>query len=150
MMAINQTALDMLDFPGTVLARRCRRWKTLVWFNARRGTAVRAFPESPGRETPALEAKREAHRFVRHRPDGKDNGFGAICPAVASPSIYTDITERGAPRRQINEQAPVPAQRAEPGASRCLTRSCCQGAGTTSCWMCWRADGAGNGCSIWS
>ena len=106
MVAINQTALDMLDFPAELFSPQMPTLEDLLWFNARRGEYGPGVPETLVRERLALAAKREAHRFVRHRPDGMAiEVIGAPLPGGGFVSIYTDITERERATAQINEQA---------------------------------------------
>lgn len=106
MVAINQTALDMLDFPAELFSPQMPTLEDLLWFNARRGEYGPGVPETLVRERLALAAKREAHRFVRHRPDGKTmEVIGAPLPGGGFVSIYIDITERQRATAQINEQA---------------------------------------------
>ena len=106
MVAINQTALDMLDFPAELFTPHMPTLEDLLRFNARRGEYGPGDPTGYVQERLALAAKREAHRFVRQRPDGRAmEVIGAPLPGGGFVSIYTDITERERATAQINEQA---------------------------------------------
>lgn len=104
--AINHLLLRLLDFPPELFAPRLPTLEDLLYFNACRGEYGPGDPRELTRQRMDLARKREAHRFVRQRPDGTMiEVIGAPLPGGGFASIYTDITEREHNATAMHDQA---------------------------------------------
>jgi signal transduction histidine kinase len=95
LVAYNQQARILLDFPDELFSRGMPTLYDLALYNARRGEYGPGDPEQQARAVSERAHKQQAHVFERQRPDGTVIEIrGTPLPTGGFVSIYTDVTER--------------------------------------------------------
>lgn len=105
LLAINHLTVTMLELPLSLFTGQMPTLEELLYFNACRGEYGPGDPHELTRQRMDLARKREAHRFVRERPNGAIlEVIGAPLPGGGFVSIYNDITENKAGELALAEK----------------------------------------------
>ena len=95
LVAYNQQALTLLDFPDELFAHGMPTLYDFALFNARRGEYGPGDPEQQAQAVSDRARSLQPHVFERQRPDGTVIEIrGTPLPTGGFVSIYTDVTER--------------------------------------------------------
>ncbi|WP_417767334.1 PAS-domain containing protein [Stappia sp.] len=109
----NETARRLLDLP-VELIERMASLDEFIRFNAERGDYGPGDVETLVQERVALARRREAHDFVRQRPDGTVLRIqGTPMPDGGFVTIYTDVTEAHHREIAVTEKRDLLAERLE-------------------------------------
>lgn len=95
LVAYNQQARKLLDFPDELFAHGMPTLYDFALFNARRGEYGPGDPEQQAQAVSDRARSLQPHVFERQRPDGTVIEIrGTPLPTGGFVSIYTDVTER--------------------------------------------------------